>query len=93
MNSSKIIHFETPQSLSDQTKILKSIKKGTPKHVHLVAIIASAKGVEQVINNITSDNVTLWIGAVDPDMTSMSYIVPGLGDAGDLAFGAKIDSH
>jgi len=69
------------------------LKKGTPKHVHLVAIIASAKGVEQVINNITADNVTLWIGAVDPDMTSMSYIVPGLGDAGDLAFGAKIDSH
>ncbi len=69
------------------------LKKGTPKHVHLVAIIASAKGVEQVINKITADNVTLWLGAVDPDMTSMSYIVPGLGDAGDLAFGAKIDSH
>lgn len=69
------------------------LKKGKPKHVHLVAIIASAKGVEQVINNITDDNVTLWIGAVDPDMTEMSYIVPGLGDAGDLAFGAKIDSH
>ncbi|HZL11004.1 MAG TPA: uracil phosphoribosyltransferase [Prolixibacteraceae bacterium] len=69
------------------------LKKGMPKHVHLVAIIASAKGVEQVINNITDDNVTLWIGAVDPEMTEMSYIVPGLGDAGDLAFGAKIDSH
>jgi uracil phosphoribosyltransferase len=69
------------------------LKKGTPKHVHLVAIIASAKGVEQVTNNITDENVTLWIGAIDPEMTAMSYIVPGLGDAGDLAFGAKIDSH
>lgn len=69
------------------------LQKGSPKHIHLVAIIASAKGVEQVINNITADNVTLWLGAVDPDMTPMSYIVPGLGDAGDLAFGAKIDSH
>ena len=69
------------------------LKKGTPKHVHLVAIIASAKGVEQVVSNITAENVTLWIGAVDPEMTPMSYIVPGLGDAGDLAFGAKIDSH
>lgn len=69
------------------------LKKGTPKHVHLVAIIASAQGVEQVVSNITDENVTLWIGAVDPEMTELSYIVPGLGDAGDLAFGAKIDSH
>lgn len=69
------------------------LKKGTPKHVHLAVVIASAQGVEFVKNHIIADNVTLWIGAVDPDMTSMSYIVPGLGDAGDLAFGAKIDSH
>ncbi len=69
------------------------LKKGTPKHVHLVVVIASTQGVEFVKNHITDDNVTLWIGAVDPDMTSMSYIVPGLGDAGDLAFGSKIDSH
>ena len=69
------------------------LKKGNPKHVHLVVVIASAQGVEFVKKHITADNVTLWIGAVDPDMTPMSYIVPGLGDAGDLAFGAKIDSH
>lgn len=69
------------------------LKKGNPKHVHLVVIIASTQGVEYVTKHITSDNVTLWIGAIDPDMTSKSYIVPGLGDAGDLAFGAKIDSH
>lgn len=69
------------------------LEKGTPKHVHLVVIIASNQGVEYVTKHITADNVTLWIGAIDPDMTSMSYIVPGLGDAGDLAFGAKIDSH
>jgi uracil phosphoribosyltransferase len=59
----------------------------------LVVIIASTQGVEYVTKHITADNVTLWIGAVDPEMTPMSYIVPGLGDAGDLAFGAKIDSH
>ncbi len=69
------------------------LKKGSPKHVHLVVIIASSQGVEYVTKHITADNVTLWIGAVDSEMTSMSYIVPGLGDAGDLAFGAKIDSH
>ena len=69
------------------------LEKGTPKHVHLVVVIASDQGVEFIKKHITADNVTLWIGAVDPDMTAMSYIVPGLGDAGDLAFGAKIDSH
>jgi uracil phosphoribosyltransferase len=69
------------------------LQKGRPKHVHLVAVIASQQGVDHVTKHITADNVTLWIGAVDPDMTPMSYIVPGLGDAGDLAFGAKIDSH
>ena len=69
------------------------LKKGNPKHVHLVVIIASTQGVEYVKKHITADNVTLWIGAVDPEMTPMSYIVPALGDAGDLAFGAKIDSH
>jgi uracil phosphoribosyltransferase len=69
------------------------LEKGTPKHVHLVVIIASIQGVEFVTKHITADNVTLWIGAIDPEMTPMSYIVPGLGDAGDLAFGAKIDSH
>ena len=69
------------------------MEKGKPKHIHLVVVIASTQGVEYVTKHITADNVTLWIGAVDPQMTPMSYIVPGLGDAGDLAFGAKIDSH
>lgn len=66
--------------------------KGTPKHIHLVATIASQDGVEYIKDNITDENVTLWLGAVDPEMDSHSYIVPGLGDAGDLAFGEKIDS-
>jgi uracil phosphoribosyltransferase len=69
------------------------LQKGNPNHVHLVAIIASAQGLEHVVSQISDENVTLWIGAVDPEMTHLSYIVPGLGDAGDLAFGAKIDSH
>jgi uracil phosphoribosyltransferase len=66
--------------------------KGKPCHIHLVSIIASRQGVEYVSEKITDPEVTLWLGAVDPDMTPASYIVPGLGDAGDLAFGAKIDS-
>jgi uracil phosphoribosyltransferase len=69
------------------------LRKGTPAHVHLVATIASRQGVEFVQKHITAPNVTLWVGAVDAEMTVNSYIVPGLGDAGDLAFGPKIDSH
>ena len=66
--------------------------KGKPSHVHLVSIIASRQGVDYVSKNINHGNVTLWLGAVDEGMTSKSYIVPGLGDAGDLAYGEKIDS-
>ena len=68
------------------------LKKGEPEHVHLVAIIASRKGVDYVTEKIKAKNVTLWVGAIDEEMTVKSYIVPGLGDAGDLAFGPKIDS-
>lgn len=68
------------------------LEKGEPSHVHLVCVIASRQGIEHVLNVLPNDRITLWIGAVDPEMTPKSYIVPGLGDAGDLAFGEKIDS-
>jgi uracil phosphoribosyltransferase len=61
---------------------------GNPKHVHIVSLIGSAEGMKYVKNNVKS-NVTLWTGAVDAEMTAHAYIVPGLGDAGDLAFGKK----
>ena len=61
---------------------------GQPKHIHIVSIIASAEGMQYVQNNVR-DNVTLWTGAIDAEMTAQAYIVPGLGDAGDLAFGKK----
>jgi uracil phosphoribosyltransferase len=66
--------------------------KGKPAHVHLVSIIASQQGVDYILKTIKAENVTLWLGVVDEGMTSKSYIVPGLGDAGDLAYGEKIDS-
>lgn len=66
--------------------------KGTPEHVHLVSIIASQQGVEYIVNSIKAPNVTLWLGAVDGALTPKSYILPGLGDAGDLAYGEKVDS-
>lgn len=64
------------------------LERGTPKHVHVVAVIASAEGVEFTRRHLP-DNVTYWLGAVDEELTPRKYIVPGLGDAGDLAYGAK----
>lgn len=68
------------------------LEKGEPQHIHLVSLIASKQGVDYIMKKLPSDKVTLWVGAIDPEMTPKSYIVPGLGDAGDLAYGAKIDS-
>jgi len=65
------------------------IEKGKPKHTHIVSIIASKEGVEFTRKNLLNKNVTLWLGAVDDELTVKSYIVPGLGDAGDLAYGGK----
>nr|WP_320118044.1 uracil phosphoribosyltransferase [uncultured Marinifilum sp.] len=66
------------------------LTKGTPKHVHVVSVIASQEGVDFIKNCLPEENTTLWMGAVDKDLNSKSYIVPGCGDAGDLAFGAKL---
>lgn len=65
-------------------------KNGTPKHTHIVSTIASFDGVEYLKKHITDSNVTLWLAAVDEELTNKSYIVPGLGDAGDLAYGSKL---
>lgn len=63
--------------------------KGMPKHVHIASIIASQKAIDYLQSVFPSDNVTLWIGAIDAELDDHSYIVPGLGDAGDLAYGEK----
>lgn len=63
--------------------------KGTPKHTHIVSALASTQGVEYVKRNLPA-NVTIWSAAIDEELTAQSYIVPGLGDAGDLAFGTKL---
>ena|ERR1043166_1465336 len=77
----------TGQSIVDTYKFL--LQRGTPKHTHIVAVIASAEGLEYVKKHLP-ENVTLWLGAVDEELTAHSYIVPGLGDAGDLAYGPKV---
>ena len=58
------------------------------RELHIVAAIASAEGIKHVQANLPQ--ARLWIGAIDEEMTTKAYIVPGLGDAGDLAYGTKI---
>ncbi len=65
------------------------LTRGTPKYIHIVSVISSSEGVGYVKENIPIQNYTLWLGAEDEEMTAQSYIIPGLGDAGDLAFGEK----
>lgn len=62
---------------------------GKPKVVHLAAVIASRQGVEYIKDH-DEWNFDLWVAAIDPDLNADKYIVPGLGDAGDLAFGPKL---
>jgi uracil phosphoribosyltransferase len=61
-----------------------------PRHAHFISIIASLEGVNYIKRKFSSSEVTLWVGAIDDELTAQAYIVPGLGDAGDLAFGNKL---
>lgn len=65
-------------------------KGGVPLHTHLAAVISSADGVEYIQKRLPMEHVTLWTAAVDEEMTVKSYIVPGIGDPGDLAYGKKL---
>ncbi|MDN5200531.1 uracil phosphoribosyltransferase [Fulvivirgaceae bacterium BMA10] len=65
------------------------LKYGSPKHVDVLAVIAAPEGVEY-LNKHLSINSSIWLGALDEKLNSKFYIMPGLGDAGDLAFGTKL---
>lgn len=65
------------------------LTKGEPAHIHVASIIASRKAVEYVKETFPADKTTVWVGAIDEVINEHSYIVPGLGDAGDLAYGIK----
>ena len=89
----KTILLNDPMLASGRSMVLAYkalLQRGTPKKIHVVSVIASQQGVDLVRDNLPS-NSTIWVGAIDPKMTKESYIVPGLGDAGDLAFGSKKD--
>ena len=99
------IEYASTPDLTDKTLILadtmlatgasleiayrKLCEEGEPRHTHLVCPISSAYAVEYLQKNLPGDKVTLWVAAIDEELTSKSYIVPGLGAAGDLAYGIK----
>ncbi len=66
-------------------------EKGSPSHTHVVCVLASDEGIKAVKKKFSLKKMTLWIGAIDDELTAKAYIVPGLGDAGDLAYGKKED--
>ena len=78
----------TGTSLIDGVRVLTE-KGGEPDHLHLVCPIASARAVDNLMK-VFPDSVTLWVATIDAQLNSKSYIVPGLGDAGDLCFGEKL---
>ncbi|MCK9159488.1 MAG: uracil phosphoribosyltransferase [Bacteroidaceae bacterium] len=65
------------------------ITKGHPAKIHIATIIASQQAIEHIKKTFPNDKTTIWCAAIDPKIDEHSYIVPGLGDAGDLAYGEK----
>ena len=89
----RIVIISDPM-LATGASLVKTIQylkdEGEPKTIHIVTAIACTIGVEFVRRNVPT--ATIWCGDIDDELTAKGYIVPGLGDAGDLAFGVKIQS-
>lgn len=69
------------------------LRKGNPAKIHVASVIASRQSVDYIAKHFPEEKTTVWIGAIDDDVNSHSYIVPGLGDAGDLSYGEKEDGN
>ena len=86
----KVLIISDPM-LATGASVIKSLEAlmeyGTPKEIHIVSIVASSSGLEYVA--LKFPDARIWIGAEDEELTAKSFIVPGLGDAGDLAYGPK----
>ncbi len=65
------------------------LTKGNPATIHVASVIASKAAIDYIRSTFPEEKTTLWVGAIDNEINSHSYIVPGLGDAGDLAYGIK----
>jgi uracil phosphoribosyltransferase len=78
----------TGSSLVKTIQYMKTEGEGAPSHIHVVTAIACSVGIEYVQRE--QPDVKIWCGEIDEELTAKGYIVPGLGDAGDLAFGSKL---
>ncbi len=90
----KVLILSDPMIASGASIVLAykaMLEKGKPSHTHIISVLASNEGLKYVKSQ-TGANVSIWIGCVDEELTAQSYIVPGLGDAGDLAYGTKNNS-
>ena len=77
--------------MSMEVSFLALLKHGTPKHTHLCCTIATPQAIDFLRNALNDrEDVTLWCAVIDPVLNEKKYIVPGLGDAGDLCFGTKL---
>lgn len=65
------------------------LQYGTPRHTHFVSLVGSKEGIETIRKRYSTQAVTIWLGALDAELTVRSFVVPGIGDVGDLAFGYK----
>ena len=91
----KILILSDPMLATGSSMLLtykQLLESGKPKHTHIVTVIASVQGLEYLNKHISSEDITVWVAAVDDELTAQSYIVPGLGDAGDLAYGNKLSN-
>ncbi|MCZ2442714.1 MAG: uracil phosphoribosyltransferase [Flavobacteriales bacterium] len=79
----------TGMSMVSAYKVL-TVQRGQPSKIHVVSVVASEQGLEYV-RKYLPQNVEYWIVVLDPEMNAKSYIVPGIGDAGDLSFGEKLE--
>jgi uracil phosphoribosyltransferase len=88
----KIVLLLDPMLATGQSIVAvfnKLIKRGTPKEIHIAVIIAAPEGIAYLEQNLP-ENCHLWIASLDDKLNDKSYIIPGLGDAGDLAYGGKL---
>ncbi len=87
----RIVIIADPMLATGRSMILtyrSLLERGKPSKVHIVSALASTEGIDHLKKHLPSD-IDFWVGAVDDELTAQAYIVPGLGDAGDLAFGSK----
>jgi len=82
------VMLATASSLIVAHKALKEY--GKPDQIHIATVIASVEGIDALKSYFGNKSVTLWVSAIDEELSAKGYIVPGLGDAGDLAYGGKL---